>query len=188
MVVIDTYSSFGFQFGFEWPPETVENQPLPGSADLQNKKPSPPSNPRVRLLHLAFNLHAFGARENPSFCTMYSLTPSTPAARFRRAPSAPAKLPPFPGWPATSGRKNFSPLNIFRERAPRNPPSILFRYQWSAKRPPMAPDSAFTVSLASRYTRTIGKAPDKEFHTSSPAPFANCQPHLCDRFVECPRS
>ena len=51
------------------------------------------------------------------------------------------------------------PLSIFRDSAPRNPPSILLSISIVGEAATMAPDSALTVSLASRYTRTIGKAP-----------------------------
>src|SRR5256885_10439858 len=95
----------------------------------------------------------------PSFCTMYSFTPSSSKITISPGTVGASKASPEPRLARSVWKKNFSPVRNFRDRAPRKPPSILLSMSMVGEQATMAPDSALIFSPAANSTRTMGKAP-----------------------------
>src|SRR6185436_18024949 len=132
---------------------------IPFPLIFRMKKPSPPSNPRLMLcIWLSMRIASAPAR-NPSFCTMYSFTPSSSKMAISPGTVGASKASPGPRLARNVWKKNFSPVKNFRDRAPRKPPSILLSMSMVGEQATIAPDSALMFSPAANSTRTIGNAP-----------------------------
>src|SRR5215467_1202158 len=126
---------------------------------LRMNNPSPPSRPRLRLcIWLSIFTESAPAR-NPSFCTMYSLSPSSSMITISPGTVGANNTSPGPRLARNVWKKNFSPVRSLRERAPRDPPSHLLSTSMVGYEATMAPDSALIVSPAASSTRTIGNSP-----------------------------
>src|SRR5215203_4000965 len=95
----------------------------------------------------------------PSFCTMYSFTPSSSMMTISPGTVGANNTSPGPRLARNVWKKNFSPVSSLRDSAPRNPPSILLSTYTVGHDATMAPDSALMCSPASSSTRTMGNAP-----------------------------
>src|SRR6476660_1423523 len=132
---------------------------IPFPLIFRMKKPSPPSNPRLILcIWLSMTIASAPAR-NPSFCTMYSFTPSSSKTAISPGTVGASNASPGPRLARSVWKKNFSPVKNFLDKAPRKPPSILLSMSMVGEQATMAPDSALIFSPAANSTRTMGNAP-----------------------------
>src|SRR6185295_5542232 len=150
---------------------------IPFPLIFKMKKPSPPSSPRLMLcIWLSITIASAPAR-NPSFCTMYSFTPSSSNTAISPGTVGASNASPGPRLARSVWKKNFSPVRNFRDRAPRKPPSILLSMSMVGEQATMAPDSALIFSPAANSTRTMGNAPGYKISlliSSFPPPFLTC--------------